>query len=203
MDAVADLPPPPPIAPIPRGRRMSEASLDIDHVALAEAVAAARDSLVSSHVTELDGGDDTNNDVVRVYIPYFPELPDELTLAAGDLVQVHERFHDNWALGTRLATGDRGCFPLQCTDPRAAALLAMELGRPLSPVPVIKSSFERTVAARLSRASTVRSVSLQVGSPAPPRPRPTTGFSWSDEQFQDVHGTMCTGVSLATLPRNV
>ncbi|KNE56421.1 hypothetical protein AMAG_17920 [Allomyces macrogynus ATCC 38327] len=200
MDAVADLPPPPPIAPIPRGRRMSEASLDMDHAALAAAVAAGRDSLVSSHVTELEDND--TNDVVRVYIPYFPELPDELTLAAGDLVQVHERFHDNWALGTRLATGDRGCFPLQCTDPHAATLLALQLGRPSSPIPVIKSSFERTVAARLSRASTVRSVSLQVGSPTPPRPRPTTGFSWSDEQFQDVHGTMRTGVSLATLPRN-
>ncbi|KAJ3375174.1 hypothetical protein GGF31_005896 [Allomyces arbusculus] len=201
MDAVADLPPPPPIAPNPRGRRMSEASLDVDHAALAAAMAAARDSLVSSHITEVDG--DNTNDVVRVYIPYFPELPDELTLAAGDVIQVHERFHDNWALGTRLATGDRGCFPLQCTDPRAAALLAMELGRPSSPIPVIKSSFEHMVAARLSRASTVRSVSLQVGSPAPLQPRPTTGFSLSDEQFQDVHGTMRTGVSLATLPRNV
>ncbi|KAI9190361.1 hypothetical protein H9P43_001795 [Blastocladiella emersonii ATCC 22665] len=52
----------------------------------------------------------------RVAIPYVPELEDELALKRGDLVAVQQLFHDNWAVGENLTTGESGAFPIVCLE---------------------------------------------------------------------------------------
>jgi hypothetical protein len=66
------------------------------------------------------------------HIPYVPELPDELQLDVGDRVLIHERFHDNWALGTCVRTQKTGCFPVLCLDARAASVIASEIASEVS-----------------------------------------------------------------------
>lgn len=67
-------------------------------------------------------------EVQTVFIPYNPELDDELQLSVGDKVIIQERFQDNWAIGSNLNTGSSGCFPLLCLDSDAASSIASEIG---------------------------------------------------------------------------
>ncbi|KAJ3144289.1 hypothetical protein HK101_002744, partial [Irineochytrium annulatum] len=50
--------------------------------------------------------------LVRVKHPYNAELPDEVDLKVGDLVEVERRYDDDWGKGLNTRTGIRGHFPL-------------------------------------------------------------------------------------------
>ncbi|KAJ3142529.1 hypothetical protein HK101_003299 [Irineochytrium annulatum] len=50
--------------------------------------------------------------LVRVKHPYTAELPDEVDLRVGDLVEVERRYDDDWGKGLNTRTGMRGHFPL-------------------------------------------------------------------------------------------
>ncbi|KAL7748102.1 hypothetical protein RI367_006458 [Sorochytrium milnesiophthora] len=62
-----------------------------------------------------------SGDYRTVYIPYVPELEDELELQVGDLVSIEQVFQDNWAVGENMTTRQTGCFPLVCCNKEVAS----------------------------------------------------------------------------------
>ncbi|KAI8897281.1 hypothetical protein BC833DRAFT_594436 [Globomyces pollinis-pini] len=58
------------------------------------------------------------DDAAKVVVyDYDPALSDELRLNVGDIITITEDYDDGWALGTNLASGLSGTFPLVCVGP--------------------------------------------------------------------------------------
>lgn len=81
-------------------------------------------------------------DSATVRYAFIPTLPDELSIAAGDIVHVLRKYDDGWALCVNRRR-EQGMVPLECLDGlelernirerpdmrRASSLLTLNLGR--------------------------------------------------------------------------
>eukprot|EP00842_Homolaphlyctis_polyrhiza_P003994 jgi/Hompol1/4596/HPOL_001794-RA len=59
----------------------------------------------------------TPNQLYSVYAPYNARRSDELSLFPNQVVVIRNTYADGWAMGTDLATGVAGVFPLVCLIP--------------------------------------------------------------------------------------
>ena len=74
----------------------------------------ASSSAKSSSVLEEWSGPVFDKKVFEVVIEHIPQLPDEVKLNIGDLVEVKQVFEDGWAYGINTATKIDGTFPVNC-----------------------------------------------------------------------------------------
>jgi len=74
----------------------------------------ASSSAKSSSVIEEWSGPIFDKKVFEVVIEHIPQLPDEVKLNIGDLVEVKQVFEDGWAYGINTATKIDGTFPVNC-----------------------------------------------------------------------------------------
>jgi hypothetical protein len=72
-------------------------------------------SIKSNHsITEEWSGPVFEKKVFEVVVEHTPQLPDEVKLNIGDLVEVKQVFEDGWAYGINTATKVDGTFPVNC-----------------------------------------------------------------------------------------
>jgi len=72
-------------------------------------------SIKSNHsITEEWSGPVFEKKVFEVVIEHTPQLPDEVKLNIGDLVEVKQVFEDGWAYGINTASKVDGTFPVNC-----------------------------------------------------------------------------------------
>ncbi|ORX50036.1 hypothetical protein BCR36DRAFT_583638 [Piromyces finnis] len=72
-------------------------------------------SIKSNHsITEEWSGPVFEKKVFEVVVEHTPQLPDEVKLNLGDLVEVKQVFEDGWAYGINTATKVDGTFPVNC-----------------------------------------------------------------------------------------
>jgi len=96
-------------------RKDSKASIK----AMAEGCLVRRPSNASSirsnhSVVEDWSGPVFEKKVFEVVVEHTPQLPDEVKLTIGDLVEVKQVFEDGWAYGINTATKMDGTFPVIC-----------------------------------------------------------------------------------------
>jgi len=71
-------------------------------------------SIKSNHSVEDWSGPVFEKKVFEVIVEHVPQLPDEVKLNIGDLVEVKQVFEDGWAYGINTATKIDGTFPVIC-----------------------------------------------------------------------------------------
>ena len=74
---------------------------------------AAIESPTSETPFKIVAGDDRK---FRVISEYTPELPDEISLAIGDVVAVQDSFDDGWCLCRNVTSGAEGLCPFACLE---------------------------------------------------------------------------------------
>jgi len=99
----------------PVGRKESKESIK----AMAEGCLVRKPSNASSiksnhSITEEWSGPVFEKKVFEVVVEHTPQLPDEVKLDIGDLVEVKQVFEDGWAYGINTATKTDGTFPVNC-----------------------------------------------------------------------------------------
>ncbi|KAJ3048673.1 hypothetical protein HK097_010312, partial [Rhizophlyctis rosea] len=52
----------------------------------------------------------------KVVHEYVPQLPDELGLVPGDMVELKGSYDDGWGKGRNVRTGLEGTFPMACIE---------------------------------------------------------------------------------------